>query len=432
MWRVLYTLTLRAAAPLLLLRLWWRGRREPEYRCHIGERFGTYGDKPRRARPVLWLHAVSVGEARGSASLVRALTAAHADHELVLTCMTAAGRETLRELHGEAVRIAWLPYDYPGAVRRFLAHYRPRLGVLMETEIWPNLLAACVNQGVPVLLANARLSEKSALGYRRWRALTRPVFASLTAVCAQSEGDAQRLRALGVRRVEVAGNLKFESAPDKAKRAQGRAWRERLGRPVLLLASTREGEEKMLLEALPAWDGELLVLIVPRHPRRFDEVAALSVKDGFPVARRSGGDLPGPQHRVYLGDTMGEMDFYTAAADVAVMGGSFMPLGGQNLIEACAAGVPVVLGPSMFNFTEATRLALEVGAAVQALDAAGAIREALRLLSNAEENKRRGEAGIQLCDAHRGATQKHLLLCEQLLGGATASAATTTRAAVRG
>ncbi|MSQ48845.1 MAG: 3-deoxy-D-manno-octulosonic acid transferase [Betaproteobacteria bacterium] len=418
MWRALYTFVLRAGAPIILLRLWWRGRREPGYRRNIGERFGIYGDEPQRLRPVLWLHAVSVGEARGSAALVRSLAAAYADHELVLTCMTAAGRETLKELHVEAVRIAWLPYDYPGAVRRFLAHYRPRLGVLMETEIWPNLLAACVRHGVPMLLANARLSEKSALGYRRWSALARPAFASLAAVCAQSEGDAQRLRTLGVRRAEVAGNLKFESTPEEAKRAEGRAWRERLGRPVLLLASTREGEEKMLLEAMPAWDEKLLVLIVPRHPRRFDEVAALSVKDGFPVARRSGGDLPGPQHRVYLGDTMGEMDFYTAAADVAVIGGSFVPRGGQNLIEACAAGVPVVLGPSMFNFTEAARLALDAGAAVQVADAAGAIREALRLLLSAAEREKMGAAGKQLCDAHRGATLKHLQVCRELLTAA--------------
>jgi len=313
------------------------------------------------------------------------------------------------------VRIAWLPYDYPGAVRRFLEHYRPRLGVLMETEIWPNLLAACAGDGVPVLLANARMSEKSARGYESWGGLARPALASLAAVCAQSEADAVRLRSLGARRVEVAGNLKFDSAPDEAKRAAGRAWRERLGRPVLLLASTREGEEKMLLDALPVQVGELLVLIVPRHPRRFDGVASLSVQDGFPVARRSRGEAPKPEDRAYLGDTMGEMDFYYAAADVAVIGGSFVPRGGQNLIEACAAGVPVVLGPSMFNFAEATRLALEAGAAVQAADAPGAIREALRLLSSLEERKKMGLAGLQLCQAHRGATQKHLDICVKLL-----------------
>jgi 3-deoxy-D-manno-octulosonic-acid transferase len=426
MLRLVYTLAIRIAAPYLLARLWWRGRREPLYRRRIGERFGYYRDAPPRrlsavaqTRPVLWLHAVSVGEARASATLVRSLAAAHADHELVLTCMTAAGRETLKELHGESVRIAWLPYDYPGAVRRFLEQFRPRLGVLVETEIWPNLLAACESHGVPVMLANARMSEKSALGYRRWDGLARPAIASLAAVGAQSEGDAERLRALGARRVEIAGNLKFDSAPDEGKRNEGAAWRARLARPVLLLASTREGEEKMLLEAMPAWDGKLLVLVVPRHPRRFDEVALLSVKDGFPVVRRSRGESPGEQVRVYLGDTMGEMDFYYAAADVAVIGGSFVERGGQNLIEACAAGVPVVLGPSMFNFMEATRLALEAGAAIQVADATSAVREALRILSEAEAGKAMGAAGRKLCDAHRGATRKHLLLCEELLKTAT-------------
>ena len=423
MWRALYSLALSAAAPFLLLRLWWRGRRESGYRLWIGERFGSYGEEPLQ-RPVLWLHAVSVGEARASAALVHALATANAGYEVLVTCMTAAGRETLKELHGESVRVAWLPYDYPGAVRRFLEHFRPRVGVLVETEIWPNLLHACSAFGVQVLLANARMSEKSARRYDRWRGLTRPAVASLSAVCAQSGEDAARLRALGARRVEVSGNLKFDSAPDDAKRAEGGAWRERLGRPVLLLASTREGEEKMLLEAMPAWDERLLVLIVPRHPRRFDEVSVLVAKDGFQMSRRSRNPMPASKDRVHLGDTMGEMDFYYAASEVAIIGGSFVPRGGQNLIEACAAGVPVVLGPSMFNFAEATRLALEAGAAVQVADAAAAIREALGLLADPGKSAAMGQAGKKLCAAHRGATRKHLLLCEELLEAAAMAAVT--------
>jgi 3-deoxy-D-manno-octulosonic-acid transferase len=409
MWRFLYTLALRAAAPAILLRLWWRGRLEPLYRRRIGERFGWYHEAL-PSRPVLWVHAVSVGEARASAALVRELARACPGHDLLLTCMTAAGREALKELHGESVRIAWLPYDYPGAVRRFLEHFRPRLALLMETEIWPNLLAACSEFGVPVLLANARMSEKSARAYARWQGLTRPALAALSIACAQSAEDAARLRALGARRVEVGGNLKFDSATDEGKRAAGRAWREALGRRVLLLASTREGEEKLLLGAMPEADGTFLVVVVPRHPRRFDEVAALA------QSRRSSGRPPRPEDRVHLGDTMGEMDFYYAAADVAVIGGSFLPRGGQNLIEACAAGVPVVFGPSMFNFAEAARLAVEAGAAVQAGDAAGAIREALRLLGNPQAGETMGAAGRRLCESHRGATRNHLLLCEELLG----------------
>ena len=388
---VLYTLVLYAVLPLILLRLWWRGLREPGYRRHVGERFGYYKEA-RQDKPLLWVHAVSVGEARASAGLVRALLAAHPEYGLLVTCMTAAGRDTLKELHGESVQVAWLPYDYPGSVRRFLEHFRPRLGMLVETELWPRLLAGCAEFGVPVLLANARLSERSALGYLRFESLARPAIGSL-----------------GARRVEVTGNLKFDSTPDEARNAAGRAWRERLGRPVLLLASTRDGEEKLLLDCLSAWDGRLLLVVVPRHPRRFDEVAH------FAQSRRSRGEAPDPAHRVHLGDTMGEMDFYYAAADVAIIGGSFQPLGGQNLIEACAAGTPVVLGPSMFNFAEATRLALDTGAAVQAESAADAIRMALELLSSSEEKEKMGAAGMALCRANRGATRRHLDYCDELL-----------------
>lgn len=406
--RALYTLALFLLAPLFLARLWWRGIREPGYRRHVGERFGYYRES-RRARPLLWVHAVSVGEARASAALVRALAIDHPGHDLLLTCTTAAGRETLEELHGDSVLVAWLPYDDPGSVRRFLGHFGPLCAVLVETEIWPNLLAACNRSGVPVVLANARMSEKSARAYRRLPGLARPAVASLSLACAQTAEDAARLRALGARRVEVAGNLKFDVAPDAAKQAAGRAWRTRLARPVLLLASTREGEEKLLLEALPAWDGTLLVLVVPRHARRFDEVAALS------QSRRSRTPDPAPDDRVHLGDSMGEMDFYYAAADVAVMGGSFVARGGQNLIEACAAGVPVVFGPSMFNFAEAARLALAAGAARQAGGAAEAMQDACALIADSRARAAMGEAGRKLCAAHRGATRRHLDLCSELL-----------------
>jgi 3-deoxy-D-manno-octulosonic-acid transferase len=278
----------------------------------------------------------------------------------------------------------------------------------METEVWPNLLAACEANGVPVVLANARLSEKSARGYARWSSLARPAFASLAAVCAQSAEDASRLRALGAATAQVTGNLKFDVEPDARQLEAGQAWRAALGRPVLLLASTREGEEKLLLEHVPA-SGEVLVVVVPRHPQRFDEVAALA------QSRRTRSPAPDPHHRVHLGDTMGEMAFYFAASDVAVIGGSFLPLGGQNLIEALAAGTPVVIGPSMFNFADATRLALAAGAAIQAADARAAMQEALSLLGNSQRCAAMSEAGKRLCAAHRGATQRHVAACLTLL-----------------
>ena len=409
--RTLYTLLLRLALPFILARLWLRGRREPGYRRAIGERFGRYqGEKPDK---LVWVHAVSVGEARAAAPLVRTLMASLPDHRILVTCTTAAGRQTLEQLYGDSVLIGFLPYDYPRAVQRFLAHFSPRLGILMETEVWPNLLAACAARGVPMVLANARLSEKSARGYLRWRSIAEPAFASLTLTCAQSEADAARLRSVGARRVEVTGNLKFDVGPDPGQLAAGRAWRAALGRPVLLLASTREKEETLLLNEI-SFEKDLLIVVVPRHPQRFDEVASLA------QSRRTREAMPKPGHRVHLGDTMGEMPFYYAACDVALIGGSFMPLGGQNLIEALAAGAPVVVGPHMFNFAEATRLALEAGAAVQADDAASAVRRALALLRDARDRRRMSEAGRKLCQQHRGATERHLALIGEVLARAPA------------
>lgn len=414
MWRVLYTALLWAALPIVLVRLWWRGRRESGYREAIAERFGASGlqVKPQ----LLWVHAVSVGEARACAPLVRALQREYPDHDLLVTCLTAAGRETVKQVYGDSVHCAWLPYDYPHALGRFLDHYRPRLGVLVETEVWPNLVHVCAQYGVPLVLANARMSAKSARGYRTVAGLSRPAFAALGAVCAQSEADASRIRELGARKVSVTGNLKFDIEPDAARSEAGRAWRAALPHErVLLLASTREGEEAQLLDALGTQDDGTLVVLVPRHPQRFDEVAALAQRMGFAAARRSLGEAPRAGVRLYLGDTMGEMAFYYAAADVAVIGGSIEPLGGQNLIEACAAGVPVVAGPHMFNFAEATRLALEAQAALQVANAAGAIAAARSLLADAERCARMGEAGRLLCAAHRGAAERHLAVCRALL-----------------
>jgi 3-deoxy-D-manno-octulosonic-acid transferase len=406
--RHLYTIALRLALPLILLRLWWRGRREPGYRQHVQERFGIYlHDTPDKA---LWLHAVSVGEARAAAPLVRALKGLLPDHAVVMTCTTAAGRETLEQVYGTSVIAAFLPYDYPEAVHGFLERWAPRLGVLMETELWPNLLAQCAARGVPVALANARMSERSAQGYRRWRALTAPAIRSLAAVCAQSEADAGRLRALGALRVSVTGNLKFDVALDAAQLAAGREWKAKVGRPVLLLASTRDGEEKLLLDELGD-DAPFLTVVVPRHPQRFDEVADMS------HARRTRSRIPSATEKIYLGDTMGEMAFYYAACDVAVIGGSFQPLGGQNLIEALGAGAPVVMGPSMYNFAEASRLALDAGAAIQAEDARAAIAQARALLLNSQQRQKMALAGRDLCEAHRGATQKHLAILKALVRG---------------
>ena len=412
--RTLYTWLLYAALPWILARLWWRGRREPGYRVGVAERFGFSALEPKPK--LLWLHAVSVGEARACAPLVRALQREYPDHDVLVTCLTASGRETVKQVFGESVLLAYLPYDYPRAVRRFLEHFRPRLGVLVETEIWPNLMHACRQYGVPMMLANARMSQRSARGYQRLGLLTRPAFASLAATCAQGPADARRLARLGAPQVSVAGNLKFDIEPDAAKVQEGRAFRAALRhRQVLLLASTREGEEARLLEACSDEAGSTLIVLVPRHQQRFDAVAALAERMGFTLARRSLGEAPHQGRRLYLGDTMGEMAFYYALADVAVIGGSFEPLGGQNLIEGCAAGVPVITGPHMFNFADVTRLALRAQAALQVGDAAAAGHAARALLADPERCARMGIAGKRLCARHRGAAERHLAVCRRLL-----------------
>jgi 3-deoxy-D-manno-octulosonic-acid transferase len=415
MLRALYTLVLHLALPLLPLRLWWRGRKEPGYRRDIAQRFGRYG--PRPDRPVIWLHAVSLGETRAAQPLVAALRARYPDHALLVTHMTATGREAAASLYGESATLAFLPYDFPWAVRRFVAHFRPVLGILMETELWPNLLRECRARGVPVLLVNARLSEKSARGYARIASLARATLGDLAAIGAQTEADAARLTGLGAPAVTVTGNLKFDLAPAPAMLERGRELRALFGgRTVFLAASTREGEEALLLDALArAPLAGALVVIVPRHPQRFDEVAPLLADRGIAFVRRSEARPVPPACGYVLGDSMGELVAYYAAADIAFVGGSLVPFGAQNLIEACAVGVPVAVGPSTFNFAQAAEEAVKVGAAIQVPDADALVREVTRLAADADARRRMGEAGKRFCAAHRGATGRTMALVERLV-----------------
>ncbi|HEY7674714.1 MAG TPA: lipid IV(A) 3-deoxy-D-manno-octulosonic acid transferase [Burkholderiales bacterium] len=415
MWRVGYRLLLWLAFPWILARLWWRGRREPGYRRHIGERFGFYEESS--GGPVIWLHAVSVGEIRAAEPLLRALRLRYPEYEILVTQMTATGREAARQLFGESVRIAWLAYDYPSAVRRFLGHFRPLLGVLMETEIWFNLVDEARRLGVPLVLANARMSERSARGYALVAPLVRTALGCLGAIAAQTEGDAERLRLLGARSVEVTGNLKFDAEPalgSEGLAAEFRGWFS--GRRVLLAASTREGEEELLLDALEKSSlGDAVLLIVPRHPQRFDAVAGLLSARGLKFARRSE-NLPLERGCDFvLGDSMGEMAAYYRACDVAFIGGSLLAYGGQNLIEACAAGVPVLVGPYTYNFAQAAECAIAAGAALRVKDAEELIQQARTLLPDAALREKMGRCGIAFCAAHRGASKRTLAICERLL-----------------
>ena len=407
--RAAYSLLLRLLQPLYVARLRRRGRVEPLYHLAIDERLGVYEGAP--SSGWVWVHAVSLGETRAAAALIDALRLLRPGMRLLLTHGTATGREAGIEALREGDLQAWLPYDTPAIAERFLNHFSPAVGVLMETEVWPNLLLAAQARSLPMVLANARLSVKSHRQGQRLAALMRPAAQSLRLVLAQTEADAARLRDAGAANVHVSGNLKFDMSPDPALVALGHVWQMSLQRSVLLAAVTREGEEAMLLAA---WqhvaEPRPLLLIVPRHPQRFDEVAALVSGAGFTLARRSSwGDAPSTEAsdaQVWLGDSMREMALYYGVARVALLGGSFAPLGGQNLIEAAACGCPVVMGPHTFNFAEAAELSIAAGAAIRAPDMAAAVQEALALLRQPMLLDGCVKSALAFSGQHRGAAQR--------------------------
>ena len=418
----LYNLLVVCAQPLLRRKLARRAVAEPGYAVAVPERFGRYTQPAQTTRELVWVHAVSLGESRAAGILLQALREALPGVRILLTHGTATGRaEGTKLLQLGDVQV-WQPWDTPAAVQAFLRHFRPRIGLLMETEVWPNLVLHSARAGVPLALVNARLSDKSLRSALRWASLMRPAYAALQAVWAQTEADAQRLRALGARVQAVTGNLKFDARPDAAQRAQGQAWRAALQRPVCLLASSREGEEALWLAAMARQAQALSSvhwLIVPRHPQRVDEVEALLRSQGMAVSRRSHWGNAGPsahaQAQVWLGDSLGEMALYYSLADVALLGGSFEALGGQNLIEAAACGCPVVMGPHTFNFLEAAEQAQTAGAAQRAADMDAAVAMACRLANDASACQAAAAAALVFSQAHKGAARRVAGLVQALL-----------------
>ena len=434
MLRPIYTLLMHLAIPAILVRLWWRGRIESGYRQFIGERFGGAdegGSGGGKGTPRIWIHAVSVGEVRAAVPLIAGLRVAHPESRVVLTCMTPSGRRTARDLLTSNVSVCYLPYDLPWALGRFITRWRPMMLVVMETELWPNLLAACQTRKVQAFLANARLSEKSRSGYAKVapiRALAADAFGKFNAVMAQSTADAERLRSLGAHNVVVTGNVKFDLVIEPSMLTLGAAWRAPIAavqRPILLLASTREHEEMALVDAFrrmyldnsaqeAAVSMRPLLVVVPRHPSRFDDVDARIRSTGLRMARRSSlaaasaGEGPPADVDVWLGDSMGEMQAYYAMCDIAIIGGSFQPLGGQNLIEAAALGKPIIMGPSTFNFAEAVRLARAADAMISVTDAEGAMKESMALLGDHARLRCIGANAGAFAEGHRGATEKTL------------------------
>lgn len=434
----LYSALTWSVQPLLRRKLRRRAVAEPGYGLAVGERFGRY-PRPIESlllqnstdllRSFVWVHAVSLGETRAAAILLQELRQQIPGMRLLLTHGTATGRKEGEKLLQPGDVQVWQPWDTPGAVARFLRRFRPAIGILMETEVWPNLVEGCRQRGIPLVLANARFNEKSLRKARRMHWLARPAYGGLAAAWAQTEADATRLRAIGAPVRQVLGNLKFDVVPDAAQVEQGRAWRATGTRPVVMLASSREGEEALWLDALKqkwpaAQTGQAPAainseanaaaaaaasgvqwLIVPRHPQRFDEVQRLLQAAGLRVSRRSTWALPPQDVDVWLGDSLGEMALYYGLADVALLGGSFAPLGGQNLIEAAACGCPVVLGPHTFNFADAADLACAAGAAWRVADLAQGLDAARRLAHDPEHLAAAREAAVRFAGTHRGAAR---------------------------
>ncbi|MBJ7467864.1 MAG: 3-deoxy-D-manno-octulosonic acid transferase [Rhodoferax sp.] len=404
-----YSLLTRLLQPALRWKLRRRARSEPAYAQHVEQRFGRYGSAALQAGPVLWVHSVSLGETRAIGALIALLRAQWPGMRLLLTHGTATGLDAGADLLQAGDLQVWQPWDTPAATRSFVQHFRPRLGLLVDTEIWPNLVRACAQASVPLCLVNARLSAHSLQRAQRLHWLAEPAYQSLAGVWPQDEDQATRFRALGVKPHAPTGNIKFDMEPDLALWSQGQAVRQAQLRPVLMLAVSREGEEQMWLDAMRHAQANGLgmdrvqCLIVPRHPQRFDAVADLLQSAGLSVARRSVDGAQFSVADVWLGDTLGEMAFYYGLADVALLGGSFAPLGGQNLIEAAACRCPVVMGPHTFNFAQAADMAQEAGAALVRPDMASALHAAMQLLEDKAALEAAGSAAWAFAQTHRGA-----------------------------
>lgn len=422
--RSLYSALYYCLVPFIVLRMLWRSRRSPEYRRRLAERFGFFAADPEgQGRPVIWVHAVSVGETLAAVPLVESLLQDYPDHRLVITTTTPTGSERVRSIFGERVFHVYCPWDLPGAVRRFLARIRPRLLLIMETELWPNMLHLSRAGGCRTLLTNARMSARSARGYARLGPLTRQMLGNLDAVACQSQADGERLLALGLPApvLHITGSIKFDLELDAMLRASAAELRRSCavnGREVLVAASTHPGEDEQVLTAFARVrerHADCLLVLVPRHPERFDDVYRLCVAADWRVARRSTDGLPGADDDILLGDTMGELVAMLGAASVAVIGGSLVPHGGHNALEAAAWQVPVVTGPHMFNFAEISELLVAAGGMLMLADPADLGQALVELLGDADRRRRMGEAGLQVVEQNRGAQQRLLALVAHTL-----------------
>ena len=420
--RALYSFVLRLALPFVLARLAWRGLKSRGYWAHIPERLG-FNDLQARESRVLWVHAVSVGEAQAALPVIRALIEAQPDLEIVVTTTTPTGRARVQNGLGDDVEIAYMPYDTPGAMNRFVDRLKPDGLIIMETEIWPNLMHACARRDIPVALVNARLSARSAVGYLKVPTLTKEAVRNFSVVLAQTDNDAERLASIGVPKdvMVVSGSVKFDVKLPPSLREAGAALRRRWGvdRGVFIAASTHEGEEQMVLDVLQTVREsipDILLVLVPRHPERFARVAALAKRYDLSVARHSEAPATSVDADVYLGDTMGDLPTLYAGSDVAFVGGSLVDVGGHNVLEPAALGLPVLIGPHVRNFADISERLVEAGAAKFVLNESDFAAVLEQWLKDANLRHASGQQGLHFVESNRGAVATTVQCVAQMMG----------------
>lgn len=418
--RWFYSFLLYLSVPFVLVRLLWRARRASAYAKRWPERFAHFPAPDEKHG--IWIHAVSLGEVLAAAPLVKRLRERYPERLLVLTTTTPTGSDQVKTLFGEEVFHIYAPYDLPGVVNRFLDRVQPALAVMIETELWPNICASCKQREIPIVVANARLSAQSARGYSRFRRIVKAMLTDIDYVAAQSQADAERYIELGLaqNKVTVTGSIKFDLQIPASIQEQAAALRQQWGvdRPVFIAASTHEGEEEYVLKAFAEIRNTLpdtLLVIAPRHPERFAKVASLAKKQGYRVALRSADPVAAENSEVFIGDTLGELMLFYAAADLAFVGGSFVPIGGHNLLEPAAVGVPTLTGPYTFNFTEVTSLLTEAGACWLVKNSGELAGRAAWLLQHPEDRSVAGEQGRQVVERNRGALNRQLAVIRQAL-----------------
>jgi 3-deoxy-D-manno-octulosonic-acid transferase len=419
--RLIYSICFYLLMPVILLRLLWRARLASAYHKRISERFG-YAPFASLDN-CIWVHTVSVGETIAAAPVIRALVDCYPQSPVVVTTMTPTGSERVKALFGDTVLHCYVPYDLPGAVKRFISHCNPKLLLVFETELWPNLVYHASKSGAAVILANARLSERSARGYQRFAALTRPMLSRLSQVAAQTELEGERFIDLGLARenLVVTGSIKFDIDLPEGLAAQAQQLKARLGegRPTWIAASTHQGEDELILQAhqkVLANYPDCLLVLVPRHPERFDEVARLCREQALKMVRRSQGTEPDSKTKVILGDTMGELLLLYGISDIAFVGGSLVPTGGHNMLEASVWGVPVISGPHLFNFTEISNKLIDAGGMVVASSAEALASQVMTWYENPLQRQQAGQVARSVVDQNRGAVKQLLAIIDGYLG----------------